>query len=197
MPLKAFLFIFLFSNTLLYAQEKTFNIDSCIVSLNTISISNKSNGVIKITKKRVVDIITAIKNCKSDYSFPSFYEDRKFELFAPNFIKKVSYGYGDNNFYYSFNDSNNNDSLTCSIVVYYDFDGSYKKFFLGDAEMKKQKVVIKTFGKRTMYLFKNWQEFYCGKLFLDKNTFIFYATSNKKLEGLLQKSILTFKWLNE
>jgi len=58
--------------------------------------------------------------CSANYTYPDFYQDRSFELTVPKYLKKVSYGYGDNNFYYSFNDSNDANSLTTSIVVYYD-----------------------------------------------------------------------------
>ncbi|HTE31086.1 MAG TPA: hypothetical protein VK666_11980 [Chryseolinea sp.] len=168
--------------------------DSCITRLNSVKFTNTKDGKLRIAKVRVPDMIRRIKYCSLTYKYPESYRDRSFELTAPGYLGELSYGFGDNDFYYSFNDSNDADSLTTSIVVYYDFDGSYKRFFLDQVDTKKQDAEIKYFGKRKMYLFKNWQKFFCGKLFLSRNTMVFYCTANEDKEKELQQAILTFKW---
>ena len=112
-----------------FAQQRMMREDSCITRLESVKFKEAENGKIKILKDSVPDMIKLIKYCSANFKYPDSYQDRSFELTVPKYLKKLSYGYGDNNFYYSFNDSNDDDSLTMSIVVYYDFNGSYKNFF--------------------------------------------------------------------
>jgi len=177
-----------------FAQPRIMNMDSCIITMRSVKYVDLDTAKVKVLKYKIDDIIKRIKFCSTDFEYPLNYEDRPFEMIIPKYLKELSYGYGNNNFYYSFNDSNNNDSLTCSVVVYYDFDGSYKRFFFNQIIEKKEEVDIKYFGSAKMYLFDNWRKFKCGKLFLDKNTFVFYCTSNPLREIDLRKSILTFSW---
>jgi hypothetical protein len=162
--------------------------------LNTIKIKSIAGEKIIISKKKIPNIISLLKNCLLDFEFPSFYEDREFQLQAPKYLFAVSYGVGANSFYYSFNDSEATGSIATSIVVYYDFDGSSRQFFFNQINSKKQKVTIRKFGSKSMYLYIDWQQNVCGKLFLDRNTYLFYKTANLKLEQQLQNAILTFKW---
>ena len=177
-----------------FAQKRSNVDDSCIVSMNSVRFIKSVDGLIRVEKDSVPDLIRHIQYCSTDYRFPAFYQDRSFNLIIPGYLKMLSYGYGDMSFYYSFNDTNDADLLTTSIVVYYDFDGGYKKFFLNEISTKKQEAEIKFIGNDEIYLFKNWQNFFCGKLFLSGNTFVFYCTSIKDREQDLQKAILSFKW---
>jgi hypothetical protein len=191
-PLLILLLLFAGANS--FSQSKIEKGDSCITRLKSIRFNDAGNGSIRITKDSVPEMIRHLKSCSPTYKYPDSYPDRAFVLTVPDYLKKLSYGFGDNNFYYSFNDSNDPDSLTTSVVVYYDFDGGYRRFFLEQVRTKKQGAEVKSFGQEKMYLFQNWQKFLCGKLFLGGNTMVFYCTSNREKEGELQKAILTFKW---
>lgn len=178
--------------TTVNAQSNT-NKDSCLIDLHTITRKPIGNNKTLVTKRKVANLTAAIKSCSPEYSYPSIYEDHPFSLVIPSFLDEISYGQGNNEFYFSFNDSNNDDSLTCSILVKYDFNDEYKNYCLRDLKNEPGKTRIKTVGSVQLYTFTNAIGFYCGQIFYPNNIVLFYNTSNKKAEEQLQEALTTFR----
>jgi hypothetical protein len=176
-------------------NEKGDRNDSCIVSINILSYKVIDSSTCLIGKLPVKDLIKKVEDCGNGYKYISEYRDKAFEFRAPRYLKNRFFTFGDNNFTINFYDTASVDNSTDRVVaVYYDFDSSYKKFFLNQIATGKQKTVIKKIAEKKLYLFTNWENKFCGKLFLENNTFIFYCTRDKKFEKELQKSILSFRW---
>jgi len=176
------------------AQQIINKEDSCITSIKSVRFNEMENGDIKISKDRVPDLIKYIKNCSLIYKYPESYQDHSFELVVPQFLKKISYGYGDNNFYYSFNDSNNDDSLTTSIVIYYDFNDELKNFYNSQIKKGSQKInIIKKDGV-DMYKTDYDPEKFEGKLVMNNSIIIMYYTKDEKKEDQLIKCLLSFRF---
>lgn len=163
----------------------------CISKLKLFINKRVDSQNILIQKPEIPNIITHITSCGFKYKYTPGYKDRAFSLIVPQYLIKHSYGFGDHEFFINFDDS---DSLERSITVDYDFADHFKNFFFKQIETGKQIVSIKKLNNKTIYLYKNWQVKFCGKIFLDNHLFIFYCTKQIKYENELQNAISKFNW---
>jgi hypothetical protein len=177
-----------------FAQQIVNNEDSCITSIKSVRFNKIENGNIKILKDSVPDLIKHIKFCSAIYKYPESYQDHSFELTVPQFLNKLSYGYGDNNFYYSFNDSNDNDSLTTSIVIYYDFNDELKNFYNSQIKKGSQKINIVKKDGSDIYKTDYDPDKFEGKLFMNNSIIIMYYTKDEMKEEQLVKCLLSFRF---
>jgi hypothetical protein len=140
------------------------------------------------------DLIPHLLGCTQDFQFIKSYNDSAYIINVPDNFNYWSIGYGNHNFYYKFSDTRDTSSET-SIVIYYDFEDKKKTHFLKQIEegKKEKKVVIE--NKEEIYLFKNWQKKYSGKIFYDNHLSISYFTKDKSKEVLLQRCIASFFYL--
>lgn len=177
-----------------FAQQNVNKEDSCITSIKSVRFNKIENGNIKILKDSVPAFINHIKYCSPIYKYPESYQDHSFELIVPQFLNKLSYGYGDNNFYYSFNDSNDNDSLTTSIVIYYDFNGVLKNFYNSQIKEGSRKINIVKKNGINVYKTDYDPDKFEGKIFVSNSIIIMYYTKDEMKEDQLVKCLLSFRF---
>jgi hypothetical protein len=169
--------------------------DSCIVLLDIFSNKSIDSSNMRIEKAPVKDLIKRIKDCGNGYKYDSGYQDKAFEISVPKYLKNRYYTFGDYNFCFNFYDTASKDNSTDrAIVVYYDFDSSYRRFLLNEIAAGRRTVIADKATGREMYLNVDVDDKFCGQLFSENNTIIFYCTRDKRFEQELQRSILNFRW---
>lgn len=177
-----------------FAQQITGKEDSCIVSLKSVRFNKAENGHITVLKDSVPDFIKHIKDCSVMYKYPDYYRDHSFELTVPPFLKYLSYGFGDSNFYYSINDSNNSDSLTTSILIYYDFNDDLRDFYLSQVKRGSEKIAVVKKDGSDWYKTDYDPDKFEGKIFVNNSIILMYYTTDKLKEEVLLNSLLSFSF---
>lgn len=170
------------------------NTASCIVEDRSLFSFKQIDKTIQlVTYKGFEDLIPYIMSCNNGYEYTQKYHDPSYDLTIPSSLHKWSFGFGNKNFYISFN-SEDTDTSETSIVVYYDFDNEMKDYYFSQIEKGKEKKDIVKQNNLDIYKTINWQGKYEGKVFLDNSIIIAYYTRDKKFQETLQKYIASFKY---
>lgn len=170
------------------------NTASCIVKDRYLfALSQIDNATQLATYKGFDDLIPYIVSCNNGYEYAQKYHDPPYSLEIPNSIHKWSFGFGNKNFYISFN-SDDSDTSETSIVIYYDFDNEMKDYYFSQIQKGKEKKEIVKQNNLDIYKTINWQGKYEGKVFLNNSIVIAYYTKDKKFEEKLQQCITSFKY---
>jgi hypothetical protein len=178
------------SSPFAWQTNKSFKINDslCISSINILTFKNINVSHHQVIKKPIKNLLKLIANCGYKYKLPLSYKDSNIKLMVPNYLAKYSLGFGDDVFYISINDLV--DSMERVIVINYDFNDDYKKFFFQRGE-GKGKLPVKMLNGQKIYLYRNWEDRYCGTIFLENNIFIQYCTRQFIFEPELQHAIAT------
>jgi hypothetical protein len=165
--------------------------DSCIVSMGFIKSEKLDSAHILVKKSLIDNLIKYISNCNHSYKYPASYRDRGFSITLPAFLPNHSFEFGDNHYAVCFNDS----AVTeATVVIAYDFDGSYHQWFLQQVSEGKLKASSKIIASKEFWSFTNYDDRFAGRIFMSNNTFISYYTRDTSAEKKLQAAILSFAW---
>jgi hypothetical protein len=145
-----------------------------------------------VTYKGFDDLIPYIVSCNNGYEYTQKYYDPPYSFTIPNSIHKWSFGFGNKEFYISFN-SDDNDTTETSIVIYYDFDNELKNFFFDQLNTGKVKKNVVNLNGLTIYKTHYTQDKFEGRIFYDNQIILMYYTKNEKIQNELQKSLVSFK----
>ena len=143
--------------------------------------------------KGLEDLIPHIVGCKFGFEYAQKYYDPPYSLILPNSIHHWTNGFGNKNFYVSF-DTDKDDSSETSIVVYYDFADEMKDYYFSQMKKGNEKKDIVKSNNLDIYKGLNWQGKYEGKVFLKNSIIVAYYTKNDALQPILQKCICSFKY---
>jgi pimeloyl-ACP methyl ester carboxylesterase len=144
-------------------------------------------GYIKFVKAKVDSLTTILHRCSERYAFPAGYKDHAFEITVPANFSHLSWEYGDNHLGLCFNDS----GYKAAIVVHYDFDGSIRA---GKDKDEEGKTVC---NGRDIFLFRNWDDKFAGKVYLDHHIVVAYYIPDRRSEKMMQKSITSFRFISD
>ena len=139
------------------------------------------------------DLIPYIVSCNHGYEYVQKYHDPPYSLVIPASIHKRSFGFGNKQFYISFN-SDDSDKSETSIVIYYDFDNEMKDYYFSQIQKGKEKKDIIKQNNLDVYKTINWQGKYEGKVFLENSIVVAYYTRDPNLQDKLQKCITSFRY---
>lgn len=139
------------------------------------------------------DLIPHLVGCNQGFEFAQSYPDPSYSLKIPISNNRLSFGFGDKNFYISFN-SDSTDKSETSIVVYYDFEDENKKYYFSQIKNGEEKGDVIKKNNLDIYKTINWQGKYEGKVFLKNSIFVAYYTRDKNLEEKLQECITSFHY---
>ncbi|MFC0776055.1 hypothetical protein [Terrimonas alba] len=145
------------------------------------------------TYKGFDDLIPYIVSCNNGFEYVQNYYDPPYSLTIPNSIHKWSFGFGNKEFYISFN-SDDGDTSETSIVIYYDFDNELKTFFFNQLNSGKVKKNVVNLNGLTIYKTQYTQDKFEGRIFYDNQIIIMYYTKNEKIQDDLQNSLASFKY---
>lgn len=165
----------------------------CVLSSRPFSYAPVDNSTQLATYAGFADLVPHLLGCSSEYEFAKRYYDPSYTIKLPASLKKLSIGYGTRNFYYSLN-TEESDKDETSIVIYYDFADEMKDRFFSRNKKENKNPEIVTVNGRNVYLGKNWQNKFEGKIFLENHLVIAYYTFNSKLENQLRDCIASFKY---
>jgi hypothetical protein len=164
----------------------------CIIKQKVFTINKMDKNYSLVEYKGFENIINSIVSCKGAFSFPYTYEDPPYELKVLTELTDRSTGMGVDLFDYCF--MKMDDSMETSIVIYYDFKDRNKNHFFEEVNSGKEKTKLVKVNGKNVYLFKNWQKKYSGKVFYKNHLFVAYYTKDKSLEKKLRKCIASFKY---
>jgi hypothetical protein len=167
---------------------------SCISSQRNLFIYKQIDSSTKVAEyKGFDDLIPYLVSCNNSYEFVQKYNDKPYSLKMPNYIKDLSFGFGNKLFYISLN-SIESDTSETSIVIYYDFGNENKDYYFSQLKNGKEKKNIVKVNGIDIYKSINWQGKYEGKIFLENSIYIAYYTKTEKFIANLQQSITSFKY---
>jgi|GEM_PF-3471051 len=170
------------------------NTASCIVKDRHLFTLNQIDDATQLAIYRGFDdLIPYIVSCSNGYEYTQRYYDPPYSLEIPRSIHKWSFGFGNKEFYISFN-SDDSDTSETSIVIYYDFGNEMKDYHFSQLQKGKNKKEVVKQNNLEIYKTINWQGKYEGKVFLDKAIVIAYYTRDEKSQEKLQKCITSFKY---
>jgi hypothetical protein len=189
-----------FQRTVIYQRSDKIPAGYGIASANCVSDYRDLFSLKKIDKttqlavyKGFDDLVPHIVSCGNGFEYAQKLHDPSYSLIIPATIHKWSFGFGNKDFYISF-DSEPGNKSEASIVIYYDFDNEMKDYYFSQIEKgKEQKQIVKC-NNIDVYKTLNWQGKYEGKIFLDKSIVVAYYTRDKNLEEKLQQCITSFKY---
>jgi hypothetical protein len=163
--------------------------DNCVIS-KFIHFRGLDSSHLRIQKVPIPDLLARI-SCHNSYHYPARFTDQEFELTVPRYLNRTSFQFGDNEFGIRFDDTS---YLKGTIVIEYDFDGHYKPFFLQHINDPEREATKKLIDGRQLWIFRNWDDQYAGRIFLSDNVYISYYTKAVSLLPELQKALVSFKW---
>jgi hypothetical protein len=166
----------------------------CIAEQKIFSFKPIDSAIQKAEYVGFEDLIPHLISCNNGSEFTQKYHDPPYSLNVPTSIKTWSFSFGDKLFYISLN-SNDNDPIETSIVIYYDFNNEMKDHYFSQIKTGEEKKDIVKLNGFDIYKTKNWQGKYEGKVFLGNSIIVAYYTINAKLQSTLQKCITTFKYV--
>lgn len=185
--------------THLQMQARSVNSDTCIDQLRPLKFKPVDNQTILVYKAAIPDFIARLKDCQPDYKYAADYQDRAFEITVPKYFKWENFDvvrsgsqFGDGNFQFLI--YQHDDTVNRRIEIAYDFQDKDRNGFFQRIADKKLEVITKEVNGRTIYYYRNFDGFYIGRIHLDRNTIVYYATMDEKYTPELEKAILSFKW---
>ncbi len=194
---RCFFFLLLILNTFticVLGQNK----DSCLRKLNIFSYKQLDSTTQLVEKRAVTKLSEKMNNCLSSgdhIKFDPSYRDSAFEVITPVFLKKSSFSFGETFMIMSLLDSSIGfDYPNAAIWVYYDFSGIWEKIFQSQYTQGQIKTIIKDVEGRKLYLYKDLEGRYAGRINLGNNRIIMFTTRDRQHEKVLEEALLTFKW---
>jgi len=163
----------------------------CIYKSKIFTFKHVDSLYIKASYKGFKDLIPHIVSCHPDYEYSKSYKDLPYQLKLPNNLNKWSFGFGNRLFNISLDSY---DETETSIVIYYDFKNENKEFFFSQIEKGKEEKKTINLNNKEIFLFKNWQNKFSGKVFYSNNIYVAYYTKDKRLEELLRNCITSFEY---
>jgi hypothetical protein len=164
---------------------------TCVFDIELINIVAIDSLRSKVRKSKIEKLISYLKSCKPAYAFQYGFEDREITLDVPAYLVRVTYESGDQNFSIVLRDTSVFDRC---IVFSYDFDDSYKTYFLSNNNKGFKKTGITRLKDNTIHKFINWDNSYAGTLFSTNHLHVSYFTKSKNFEDELEKAISRFHW---
>ena len=164
---------------------------SCIFNIKTVEITSIDSTHSEAKKPKIEKLISYLKACKANYKFFDLFEDKEIILLVPSYIKKVTYELGDQKFGIVLRDGT---AMDRCIVFSYDFDDSYKNYFLTNDNKGFKKTGVTEINGNKIYRFINWDDSYAGTLFTDNHLHVSYFTKSKEYAAELESTISKFRW---
>ena len=165
----------------------------CIIDDSPIKFIEKDAIYSLIEKKEISNLIRSLQLCDQKFEYSGNYKDVKFKMMIPNDMKFYQFELGNNKFSYQF--YTNDEHYSSSITIYYDFLEINRAKFFKQIEEGRLQVEIEDLNGLELYIFKNWKNKNCGKIFLENKQSIMYCSSDPTREKELKKVISTFERL--
>ncbi len=165
----------------------------CIIEDSPIKFIDKDAIYSLIEKKEIPNLIRSLQLCDQKFGYSGNYKDVKFKMMIPNDMKSYQFELGNNKFSYQF--YTNDEHYSSSITIYYDFLEINRAKFFKQIEEGRLQVEIEDLNGLELYLFKNWKNKNCGKIFLENKQSIMYCSSDSTREEELKKIMSTFERL--
>jgi hypothetical protein len=143
-----------------------------------------------VEKTKIPKLITYLHTCQPEYSFADQYADRDFNLTVPGYLVRIYYEYSDQNYGITVRDEKNERSIQFS----YDFDDSYRQFFVTHGGENLQKIDSLQLNGQIVHRFINSVGEHVGVVFSSNHLNIFYFTKSEKFEQELETAISKFNW---
>lgn len=176
--------------------------DTCIDKLKPLTYTTIDSQTALLKRRADPNFIQTIKECNTEFKGGIPYSEKSFEMRVPKYfiwsqfaIVRVTYGFGENYFYFHLYDGI--DSLQRAIIITYDFGGDLRKSIANGSEITGKRYTIKNVQGHTIYSFNNWQDHHCGQVLYDNGIVVQYCAIREEDIPELEKSILTFKIKND